>query len=188
MAVVILKNVRIVFPQLFVAKQYKGAGAFSYSATFLVDPKSDNHKVMLAAIIEVAKAAWSDKYEPVLKSIKDNNQKICYYLGDTKEYDGFTGNYALSAKRYQDDGHPKVIDQKLNDLSPADGKPYGGCFVNAKLDIWAQDNDWGKGIRATLITVQMLKDGDAFSNVPRPSSEGFKEEEVSDDAGVENLI
>lgn len=175
--IVILRDVRIAFPELFVAKQYEGAGEFSYSATFLIDPKSDAHKIMSEAIVAVGKEAWADKYESVLRAIKDNNQKCCYYPGELKEYDGFTGKYALSAKRKQSDGHPKVIDQKKNDLSPADGKPYSGCYVKVKADIWAQDNNWGKGIRATLVVVQFLKDGDAFSSTGPANTDGFDEEE-----------
>jgi len=33
----------------------------------------------------------------------------------------------------------------------------------AIVDLWAQDNQYGKGIHAKLLGVQFMKDGDAFS-------------------------
>jgi len=177
MATVILKNVRLAFPDLFQAKQFDGQGAFTYAATFLVEPGSENDKLVQRAIIEAVTARWEKKAPDILKTLRGNNQKCCYYPGNLKEYDGFDGMMALSAKRQQEAGHPMVVDQKKNELSPSDGKPYGGCYVNAKVDLWAQDNKWGKGIRATLIAVQFAKDGDAFSATGPATAEGFEEEE-----------
>lgn len=178
---VMLKNVRIAFPNLFVATQFEGQGPFTYSATFLVDPSSPNHKVVMEAIKAVAAEKWADKATAILKAISGNNQKCCYYPGELKEYDGFAGMYALSAKRKQEAGHPKVIDQKMNELAQADGKPYGGSYVNAKVDIWAQENEYGKGIRATLVAVQFVKDGDAFSSTGPATTDGFEEEAVEEE-------
>jgi len=184
MATVILKDVRIAFPDLFQARQYEGQGPFTYGATFLMEPGSDAAALVHKTIKEVAAEKWTAKASDVLKSMAGNNQKICFYAGDQKEYDGFAGMMALSTKRQQEAGHPKVVDQKLNELSSQDGKPYGGSYVNAKVDIWAQENKWGKGIRATLIAVQFVKDGDAFTATGPATAEGFGEEESSDDSGL----
>lgn len=172
----IMKDVRIAFPDVFLAKQFQGAGDLHYSATFLVSPTSPTHTLLQNTINSVAEERWKEKAKAVLKTIEGNNQKCCYYPGDLKEYDGFAGMYALSAKRSEKSGHPKVVDQKRHDLSREDGKPYGGCYVNAKVDIWAQDNEYGKGIRATLIAVQFLRDGDAFSATGPATAEGFEDE------------
>jgi hypothetical protein len=184
MATVILKDVRIAFPDLFQARQFEGQGPFTYGATFLMDPNSEAANLVRKTIQEVATAQWQKKADDVLKAIAGNNQKICFYPGDNKEYDGFAGMMALSSKRQQEAGHPKIVDQKLNELSSADGKPYGGSYVNAKVDIWAQENKWGKGIRCTLIAVQFVKDGDAFTAAPPATTEGFGEEESTDDGGL----
>jgi len=53
------------------------------------------------------------------------------------------------------------------DKSPvveADGVIYSGCYVNAIIDLWAQDNQFGKRINATLLGVQFAYDGDAFAS------------------------
>ena len=57
---------------------------------------------------------------------------------------------------------PTVVDRDKTPLTEQDGRPYGGCFVNAIVELWAQDNQFGKRINATLAGVQFLKDGDAF--------------------------
>jgi len=179
--IVILRDVRIAFPDLFTAKQFEGKGDFSYGATFLIDPESPTYKEVSDTVKKVATEKWADKAPQVLKAISGNPQKCGFYSGDLKEYDGFAGRYALSAKRKEKDGHPKVVDQKLNDLSSSDGKPYGGSYVNAKVDIWAQDHaTYGKGIRATLVSVQFKRDGDAFSSTGPANTEGFAEEEGGD--------
>jgi hypothetical protein len=79
-----------------------------------------------------------------------------------------------------------VIDRDTKPLTAADGRPYGGCFVDASVDIWAQDNSWGKRINAKLRWVQFRGDGDAFSGgapVSRTSSN-----EIAEGASAGDLV
>ena len=89
--------------------------------------------------------------------------KVCYWSGDTKEYDGYAGQMALTAKRQESKGRPLVIDKDKSPLTEADGKPYAGCYVNASVEIWAQENKYGKTLRCELLGLQFAADGDAFS-------------------------
>jgi hypothetical protein len=41
-------------------------------------------------------------------------------------------------------------------------KMYGGCYVNAAVKPWLQDNKFGKGVRCDLVAVQFFADGPAF--------------------------
>jgi hypothetical protein len=100
--------------------------------------------------------------------------KFCYVDGNTKAYDGFAGNMALSASRSKDDGPPKILDRDLSELPADSGRPYGGCTVNAKITLWAQDNQYGKAIRATLVTVQFVADGEAFSGAGPANADGME--------------
>jgi len=184
MAIVQLKNVRLSFPDLFEAVQFEGKGPFSYRASFLQPEdqkvyvqqadKSWKPTTMTAVIAAVAKEKWASKSESVLKSIQGNNQKFCWTDGDAKDYDGYEGNYCLSASRGQDKGRPIVMDCDKSPLTAADGKPYAGCYVNATVEIWPQDNSFGKGVRATLRGVQFFKDGDAFSAGTPVSEDDFE--------------
>ena len=47
---IIIKNVRLAFPDVREAVQFQGTGPFNYKATFLVPPGSDADKAILAAI------------------------------------------------------------------------------------------------------------------------------------------
>lgn len=180
---IIIKNVRLAFPDLREAVQFQGTGPFSYKATFLVTPGSDADKAILAAIEKAGKNKWADKAGPIVNQAKSaGSGKFCYVDGNTKAYDGFAGNMALSASRSKDDGAPKILDRDLSDLPADSGKPYGGCQVNAKITVWAQDNQYGKAIRATLVAVQFVKDGDAFSGSGPANVDGMEalESEAND--------
>lgn len=177
-----LQNVRLAFPDLFEATQYQGQGPFNYGAQFLTpdaDPVvvatgADGRPVQtrLSKVIEkVAADKWGAKAQANLAGIKSNPQRFFLVDGNTKAYDGFAGNWAISAKRPQDKGRPLVIDNNRAALTAADGKPYAGCYVNATVEIWAQDNNFGKGIRATLLGVQFVRDGDAFGGGGSRSTE-----------------
>jgi hypothetical protein len=43
-------------------------------------------------------------------------------------------------------------------------KLYGGCYVNAAVSPWVQDNQFGRAVRCNLIAVQFAKDGDSFGD------------------------
>ncbi len=58
---------------------------------------------------------------------------------------------------------PLVLDKDAKThLYATDGKPYAGCYVNASIDIWAQDSQYGKRVNAGLRGVQFIRDGDKF--------------------------
>ena len=171
---VIVKNVRIAFPEVHKATQFQGQGDYSYKATLLIAPGSENDKKLRAAINAAAKNTWKEKAAEILGSIKGNPQKCCYYDGSLKTYDGFAGHWALSTSRRAKDGAVKVIDQVKNVLGPDSGKPYGGCYVDAKVELWGQKNKWGNGMRCTLIVIQFRADGEAFGGTGPANDEGME--------------
>lgn len=181
-----LSNVRLSFPDLFEAVQFQGQGPFNYRASFLLPKDHAAVKDIDAAMIAVAKEKWGTKAQATLLGIRGNSQKCCMADGDAKGYDGYEGNWALSTTRPQEKGRPLVVDQSKNPLVAADGKPYAGCYVNASVELWAQDNQYGKAIRATLLGVQFLRDGDAFGGGSAPDPEDF--EEIAEGAGADALV
>lgn len=181
MAELKLRDVRLSFPDLAEAKQYQGQGPFNYGATFLIDPGSASDKAIRAEIERVAKAAWPKTWEKDLATLLANPMKTAYVDGNIKTYDGYAGKMALTSKRKQDDGRPVVVARNGRPVQPGDaGYPYGGCFVNAAVEIWAQDNNYGKGMRCTLVGVMFSKDGDAFGGT-RPADANVFADLVVDD-------
>jgi hypothetical protein len=185
---IILNNVRLSFPDLFEPKKFEDSGKARYSATFLVEPGSENEKRILAEIERVAKAKWPKDAEKI-EDWRSNPQKFCFWPGRLKKYDGYEGMMALAAHRYPEQGAPGVFDSKgvngkPNKLEKDSGKPYGGCYVNAKVEIWAQEGKY-EGIRCTLVSVQFFRDGDAFSSGSRPSDDDFGVVEGADASDFE---
>ena len=155
-----LKNVRLAFPSIWEAKQVNGEGKPAFSATFLIaadDPQVDALNDLIDAI---GAEKWGAKAKTVLGALRGKDA-IALHNGDLKaQYEGFEGNYFVSARSYN---KVLVVDRDRTQLEQSSGRPYGGCYVDANVELWAQDNQWGKRINATLRWVQFRRDGDAFA-------------------------
>jgi len=169
-----LTNVRLAFPQIFEPKAFQGEGAEVYSASLLIDPKTPEGKKQITLIdfilLTVAKDKWGAKADTVLKSLKSAD-KTFLHDGDLKaDYDGFPGMMFVSVRSKT---RPLVLDKDKTPLTQKDGRPYGGCYVNASVEVWPQDGQYGKRINASLRGVQFVKDGDAFSGGAPASEDEF---------------
>lgn len=167
----------LAFPSLF-EKSSAGDGEPSYNMKGIIDPKDTKTiKICEDAIIEVAKEKWGAKADKIMAAFVRTGKKPDVFFvkdeyrnqsGDT--YDGFEDMYYVTAKTQPDGARPTVVDRDTSVLQPGDGKPYSGCHVMAKLDIWPQDNKWGKGVRATPIGVQFVRDGRRFGGGAAPAA------------------
>jgi len=173
-----LKNVRLSFPALFEAKSFN-EGKPKFSAVFLLDKKVNTAdiKAVKAGIEAVTKEKWP-------KGVK-NLKPPCLHDGSEKEdVDGYGDDVmyvtASSAKRVP------VVGADLAPLTEEDGKPYAGCYVNASIRLWAQDNEFGKRINAQLRAVQFLRDGEAFGEKQADPEEEF--EAVDSDEPKNDLL
>jgi hypothetical protein len=170
--IVKLKNVRLSFPELFEAKTVNGEGKPAFSAVFLINPKDPQIEVLNKAIEAVAKESWGAKADATLKTIRTAD-KTCLHSGDLKaNYDGFEGMMYVSARNAL---RPLVVDVNKAPLTAEDGKPYAGCYVNASIELWVQDNNYGKRINATLRGVQFYKDGESFAGGGVASEDDFED-------------
>jgi hypothetical protein len=175
---IVLKNVRLAFPNLWEPTTFNGTGQPACSASFIISP--DNKLAMetvVAAIKQVATEKWQAKATEMLKTLKAKND-LCLHDGAEKSnYAGFEGNHYVSARNAT---RPIVIDRDKSPLTQADGRIYAGCYVNVSLDVWAQDNGYGKRINAKLLAVQFVKDGEAFGGGAQGSADAF--DDLGDDA------
>ncbi len=183
MPVVNLIKVRIAFMDaLFTAKPYKPGDPLRFGSTFIIEPGSKNAKALSDAMVEAAKIKWKGKAEAVLDEIK-RKETTAYSERDKlsssgEPYQGFEGKYHVTA---YNKNRPTVIDGRKQPLTQQDGKPYGGCYVNAIVDLYAQD-EYGNKINATLLGVQFHSDGDAFGGGAPASPDQFPDlEDGADD-------
>ena len=166
-----LKNVRLSFPSLFRKAQFQGEET-KYEATFMLD--KEEHADEIAEI----KAAVKDAIKEHLKGAKVPADKICLKDGDESGRDEYEGHYTIKCSNNK---RPKVIDRDKSPLAEDDGRPYSGCYVNAVLDLWAQNNSYGKRINANLLGVQFFKDGEPFESGSVANDDDFDEVDVEDD-------
>jgi hypothetical protein len=170
--VIRLTNVRLSYPQLFVAKPPEVGKEPVFSATFILDKKK--HKDLIAQIEKVTERVALDAFKKKVtlkrRPLRDGNEK------DDKEGYGdeimFVG--ARNSKR------PVVVDRDLTPLTKDDPKPYAGCEVNATIRLFAYDHPTGgKGVSTSLRAVQFVRDGESFGAGPVNAEEEF--EAVADD-------
>lgn len=171
---IMLRNVRLSFPSLFEPTSVAGEGKPRYSAMLILPPEHPQLGEVTKLMKAVASEKWAAKAGAVYTSL-EKTDKLALHDGDTKaQYDGVGGNFFISAAS-QESARPTVINADRSPLTAKDGKPYAGCYVNASIDFWAQDNTYGKRINAQLRGVQFLRDGDAFSAGRPADSDEFEE-------------
>ncbi len=178
-----LQNVRIAFPQLFEARTVNGEGEPAFSAAFLFAPDHPAVAELEKAFEIVGKEKWGAKWPQIKKEITAKD-RLAMHDGDTKaDYAGFEGNMFLSSRNKT---RPLVIDRDKSPLTAADGRPYAGCYVHASIELWCQDNNYGKRINASLRGVQFYKDGDAFAGGGSASEDEF--DDIEEGAYADDLV
>lgn len=170
-----LEGVRLAFVNLDQPRSFTGTDGstsdprFSLAAIF--EHGSEAAKKLAAAEVAVAKEKWGEKAGPIYKSLKASG-KLALRDGDGKaSYDGFEGNLYIQASSKV---RPLVIDGNRAPIPPGVGTVYSGCYANLVLDVWAQDNQWGKRINCNALGVQFVKDGERFSQVATASEDDFE--------------
>lgn len=173
-----LRDTRLAFPSIWKATAPKTGGEPAFSASFLLPKTHKQIPEIKKAFATLATEKWGAKGAAVLKALEAAD-KLCLHNGDLKsDYEGFEGNMYVSARGKV---RPTVFDGQRQELTEADGKPYSGCYVNASIELWAQDNGFGKRINAQFRGVQFLRDGDAFAGGARPA-----DADEFDELGVED--
>tara|TARA_R110000787_G_scaffold283257_1_gene395822 strand:+ start:485 stop:1009 length:525 start_codon:yes stop_codon:yes gene_type:complete len=161
---ILLNNVRLSFPSIFTREVFEGKEG-KYAATFLLDKKDVATKEKIDAAITSALAEAKVKVESHKYCIKDGDITF-----DEKEYDGYQGTWGIKASSSK---RPTVINRDKSPITVEDDILYAGCYVNAVIDIWIQNNGYGKRVNANLYGVQFLKDGDSFGTGPSDVTEDF---------------
>lgn len=190
---VLLRNVRLSFPALHEPSEMEGEDGTIrrfYKANFLIPKDGDEFKNVAAikkASNEAKAKKWgsNEKEWPKLKP-----DRICLRDGDLENWDGYAGMLYLSANSPVDRKPQVLTNRKDKDkkwiraLPGMDRNPYAGCYVNALVRLWVQDNKQGKRLNASVEVVQFLRDGDAFGAAPVNADERFTDDMVSDEADL----
>lgn len=173
-----LDRVRYAFPGHWQAQAFQGdnggqpASPAKYQGTFLMPPDHGQVKALTTLINSVGQQKWGEKWAAYKTAMK-NEQRLCLQNGDNKpDYQGFPGNLFLRASSKT---RPLVLDRDgRTHLREEDGRPYGGCYVNVSVDIYAhQHQRGGKRVLASFLGIQFVGDGDAFGAGPPAKEDDF---------------
>lgn len=185
---IVLRNVRISYPHIFVPKAAQGSDKLKYSASFLFpkdDPKAMEQVTAIKAVI-----AKILKDENEGKAIKAAN--ICLKDGDVEKPDdeGYANCWYLSSSSDRaPDVRDRVKDAKgswvVLGVKDKDRIP-GGFYVNAVVRLWWQDNDYGKRVNGSLEVVQYNREGERFGAEPTNADDTFTDDDLSpeDDSDI----
>lgn len=175
MAKIMLKDGRLTFPQLYEPKEVKsddGTVTLKYSGSVVFPRTHPQIAEIQKAIVDAAEAKWPGKSADILKQLKAAD-RLPVHDGDAKsDYAGYAGNLYINASNKI---RPLVIDGNRAPLTASDGKPYSGCYVNVSLEIWAQDNKYGKRVNASLLGVQFVRDGERLAGGSVAAADDFQE-------------
>lgn len=209
---IILLGARLSFESLFEPNEQTdddGNKSLNWKSNFLFEKANlDNLKAKYMgeimpvrtainkAFAAVKTAKWGDKEKwPKIKA-----DRLCWRDGDEESWDGYAGCFYISASSRPKKGadimsaRPVVVtnrkDAKGNwiEAQPGgQGAPYSGCYVNATIDVWAQDDPkYGKRLNAGLRAVQFLKDGEAFGMTRTNPNEDFEDDMVGSEGSLED--
>ncbi len=182
---IILKDVRLSFPDLFkrgLPPKDKPNEPGKYGGQFIFAPDHPAAQVVKNAMLAEAQRVFGPNWKTILGTLQKD--KKCLRIGDEnldkagEVRDGYVGNlYVVAKNKLQ----PIIMGRNREPLTEATGKPFGGCYVNAKIDVYAMDGTskgFGRSINATLLCVQYVRDGEAFGG-SRPNSDGM--DDLGDD-------
>jgi hypothetical protein len=164
MGTIVLNKVRLAFPDLFkVGTVPPGSdGEPKFGGTFIFEKDSEAFLRAQAEVVKVATTKWGKNAIAVIGELPKD--KLCLRKGNSnldKQGEVRSGFQDMMFVRASSKVRPIVVDRDKTPLIEADGRPYGGCYVNVSIDIYPMDK-LGKGIYATLLAVQFDSDGDSF--------------------------
>jgi|TARA_B110000914_G_scaffold141686_1_gene124037 hypothetical protein len=155
-----LNNVRLSFPSIFNKSEFNGQVG-KFEATFLMNKESQAKMIAdVEAQISLIQKDNKAKVSP---------DKICLKDGEFVDYDGYAGCMSIKAGSNR---RPTVLGRDKAPVVEEDNIVYAGCYVNAVIELWFQDNSYGKRVNCNLLGIQFAKDGDTF---------GAGDTDVSDD-------
>lgn len=184
MSIIMLRRKRIAFPTFGEPRAVGDNPDKAWGGRLVIDPDDPQVDDIERVMKEVAKAKWKDDAESVLANLIEN-KKVAFarapYKNNTgKVYAGFEGKFNLGTRWPETKtGRPSVIDKMGNEVTDNRAREaliYSGCYVNMKVEFWAQDNKFGRRINCTPLGVMFAEDGESFGGGAAPASaDDFKE-------------
>lgn len=150
-----LKGVQLMFEAVYAPKAF-GEGDPAYSGKFPIPKNHSQVAAIEAAMLTAAKEKWNEKGEIILKGLIEDGE-VCFQRREYKNKKtgepsaGFEGTFYLSARNGGENPTKPTAFAPDNTPAGADsGLIYSGRYVDASVDIYAQDNKYGRRINCSL--------------------------------------
>lgn len=192
---------RAAFVRLAEPKPFDGKGEPRWETTFLLDPTDKRGLESIArtvkfaaelaqkggAVIPLALRRIAHQFIPGQPApdakLPEDGIEICFEHGDTKDALGYVGYKGMFVIPSHNTFKPSVVNREGKAVLPGEEQfPYSGCYVRGKIQLWWQDNSYGKAVRNNLRGVQFARPGEAFSKAQIETD--FTPIEDDDVAGV----
>lgn len=153
-----LRNVRCVWPKLFVAEEYRGQR--KYSVGLLIEKDSENYKQLQECIREaVASQFGNQDVEARIRKFKQTG--VTKF--PVKPFGDDDNMVLITPKLAEAKGHPRVFDQAKKIIPPEqESRIRAGYWLNASVDVFCHNKEGG-GICFYLNGVQLVKEDAVLS-------------------------
>lgn len=172
--IIMLKNLPMAFPALAEPQSF-GEGEPAYGAKFPIKPNSEHQKLLEDAMLAEATELWKDKGANVLSMLVEDGKtaftKKVYRSKKTGEpYQGFEGAHYLSTRNAKT--QPTVYNEygdPLTSKGDIERQAFSGAVVHASVEVWAQDNKWGRRLNCTLRGIMLTGEGENVGGGSAPA-------------------
>ena len=177
---ILVRNVRLSYPHLFhpwSQNEFDDNGRpvkKRFSASLILPVSS--HRVDIIGlkkyIEQMAMTSFKQKLSP---------ERYCLRDGSLNGKEEYAKSWYISASQTADRRVNVVDRDPKRPVTEESNRIYAGCWVNALVRPWAQNNQTGgKRVNMNLLTVQFVKDDDAFGDGAGPAPEDAMDN-ISDD-------
>jgi len=175
----VMNEVRVAFARGLLQKEAIADSKPAFQARCLI-PKTNTALVakIKEAEDEVALEKWGVKAENIMASIRANDDGLLKDGDKKTELEGFADHWFVNVKS---DTRPTVVNPAREPIVLDDGIVYSGCVMNVHVEVWAQDNKYGKKVNCQVTGAQFVRDADAFTGSATPDKpEDFADLSASD--------
>ena len=181
---VIIKNARLSFPALFKPEASQDGGSPRYKVSLLLDPKDEGNKAQLLELKAIIDEMWSEHVKK--PGTKAPREKTCLKKDGT--WDGYEGMWYISAARAESQGKPVLLGRRKDALPDSSTELYAGCYVNAKIRLYAHEHPKsGKRINASIEVVQKAREGTPFGAGPASIDDMPDVDDTPDSADLDDM-
>ena len=171
---IFLQNVRVSFPHLKTPHAAKPTATPKYQVDLILAQDHPGWAQIMQRVQEVATQKYGEHAQQMLNMINQDRMKRCYGAGtekiNKKTMQPYTGYENAMYVAVKNSNRPQIFKADGSVADPANdmeymaeaGKIYGGCYVNAAIDLYtSKGND---GVFGGLLGIQFVKDGESFGD------------------------